>query len=176
MDNSLALFTNKEKIKTLIFDIVCVGVMFFVPAFSHMSKLPLYLLEPLRIMIILSLVHTRKENAYIMAVALPVFSYLVSGHPFFGKMIVICFEMLLNIGLFFMLSKFIKNSFISMGLSIIISKGFYYFCQYVFLRELVEIYNIGEHPLYIQGLLSIGLSVYVYFIFNIQKKISNGGK
>ena len=172
MENTLALLTNKEKFKTLVFDIICVGVMFFVPAVSHISKLPLYLFEPLRIMIILSVVHTRKENTYIMAVALPVFSYLVSGHPFFGKMIVICFEMLLNIGLFFIFSKFIKNNFLSMTLAILISKGFYYFCQYVFLRELSEIYNIGEHPLYIQGLLSIAMSVYVYYILKRKKQIS----
>lgn len=171
MENTLTLITNKERIKTLVFDILCIAVMFFVPAVSHLSKIPLYLLEPLRIMIILALLHTRKENAYIMAVALPVFSYLVSGHPFFGKMIVICLEMLLNIGLFYLIARIIKNNFISMTLAIIISKGFYYFCQYVFLREFLTKYNIGEHSFYIQGLVAIGLSLYAYLIIRRKNEV-----
>lgn len=160
MENVLALMSKKERINTIIFDFVCLAVMFFLPAMSHLSALPIYLIEPLRIMIILGLVHTRKENAIVMAALLPIFSYLVSGHPFFAKMLVISIEMVLNVGIYFFLVKLLNKPFFPMLLAIVFSKMFYFGCEYLFLGELIKMHSIGSHPLYIQGILTVLLSIY----------------
>ncbi len=76
-------------IKSLIFDIVALGFIFLMPAISHMLAFPLYFVEPMRIMVVLAMVHTHRNNAYLLALALPLFSFVMSGHPILVKAVII---------------------------------------------------------------------------------------
>jgi len=164
MSTTLTLISKKETLKSLIFDILFIAAMYLVPAISHMWDIPLYLFEPLRIMIILAVVHTKRENAYFIALTLPLFSTLFSGHPFFAKMLVISGELYMNVLLYFLISGKMRNVFLSMLSAIVMSKVFYFLCEYIFLGEMIKLYGIGEHPLYLQAFVAVILSGYTYFI------------
>ena len=51
------------------------------PTLSHLVSFPIYYSEPVRIFLIFTMVHTQKKNAYVLALTLPLFSFLVSSHP-----------------------------------------------------------------------------------------------
>jgi len=172
MEKASSLLLTKDKIISVAFDILCISVMYFVPAVSHLLNLPIYLIEPLRIMIILALVHTKRQNAYFIALTLPLFSTLISGHPFFAKMLIMSLELFLNVVLFFTLSSRIKNSFLAMVSAIVISKAVYYLLAYAFIQKLAEVYGIGEHPLWIQAIVTLCLGGYTYIILR-NKELKN---
>jgi len=102
---------SKDIIKGSIFDLFAIGFVYMVPVISHLFAMPIYYIEPMRLMLILAIAHTSKKNAYILAVTLPIFSFAVSAHPVFLKTLLISGELLLNVWLFFFLTEKIKNKF-----------------------------------------------------------------
>ena len=124
--------------KIILVDIAIFTLLFFVPAISHITLLPLYLFEPMRVMVLISLLLlTNRSNAYFLALTLPIFSFLVSGHPIFPKNILITTELMTNVFFFVLLSKKLPcwkreyKMFISMFLSIFLSKVAYYALKYM---------------------------------------------
>ncbi|MDY0202455.1 MAG: hypothetical protein RBR40_15895, partial [Tenuifilaceae bacterium] len=68
--------TTRKTIAYVLFDIFALAFIYLIPTISHMLSFPLYLIEPMRIALVLALVHTTKRNAYIIALTLPLFSFL----------------------------------------------------------------------------------------------------
>jgi hypothetical protein len=85
------------------------------------------------------LLATNKTNAYFLALTLPIFSFFMSGHPVFPKNILIAAELMTNVFLFVLLSEKLQywkngyNIFVSMFLSIFLSKIVYYGLKYLFI-------------------------------------------
>ena len=111
MKNIIALSTTRTNLRSIIFDLFALTFIYLVPTFSHLLSFPLYYIEPMRLMLIIALVHTTKRNAYLIAFSLPLFSYIISGHPLALKTGLISLELLLNVWLFFKFSEIIKNKF-----------------------------------------------------------------
>lgn len=120
------VLSNRTTIKNVIIDFLALAFIYFVPAIAHLSGLPVYFIEPMRLMLILAIAHSSKANACFIALSLPFFSFMVSGHPEALKMLVITAELALNVWLFFYLSRETKNIFISTLSSIVLSKIFCY--------------------------------------------------
>lgn len=149
---------------TAITDIAALILVGLVPAASHFFKFPVYYIEPMRIMIVLALLYSARWNAYILAIVLPLFSFLVSGHPEPLKMMVIMAELLLNVWLFLMLYQKTGKPFLSTLGSIIISKVFCYGMYLVvfsmaFVKAEAEITFLSA-----QLILTLLLSTVVWFI------------
>jgi hypothetical protein len=168
MENTAVLSLQKERQRIVILDLIALAIVYLVPSVSHLFSVPLYLAEPLRVFVILSLIHTRKENAFILALTLPLFSFLISGHPIMLKMLIIIFELGLNAFLFIVLTKRLNNVFLSMLLSIALSKMFFYGVQYLFITATWIDPAMVEHPIVPQIVLTIALSLYAILI--LQKK------
>jgi hypothetical protein len=111
---------------TAITDIAALVFTGMVPAISHVFKIPVYYIEPMRVMLVLALLYSSRRNAFALAVVLPLFSYLVSGHPVPIKMMIIMAELVLNAWLFLYFYRKTGRSFLSAFSSIIISKVFCY--------------------------------------------------
>ena len=81
MENLSVYPLSISRVKNIIFDLIALAAIYLVPAVSHLLSFPVYYLEPMRIMLILAIVHTSRRNAYLIAITLPIFSMLVSVHP-----------------------------------------------------------------------------------------------
>lgn len=134
MEGILQKITTKEFVKPAIFDVMALVAIYLVPVFSHLFAIPLYYAEPMRLMLVLSIMFTSKRNAFVIAATLPIFSMLVSGHPVFYKALIMSGELLLNVFLFYVIADKIKNKFASMALSIALAKGAYYGLKILFLQ------------------------------------------
>jgi hypothetical protein len=130
INRSFSAFAN---FKTLIIDFIGILCVVLVPAISHLTAIPFYYLEPMRLMMVVALLYTSRRNAYAIAIVLPVLSFLISGHPFLLKMLIIVAELVMNVRLFILLFKTTKKPFISMVASIGISKFFCYLLYWIFL-------------------------------------------
>ena len=169
MSLPMALPNSREKIKIALLDTLAIALVYFIPSLSHLFSFPLYILEPMRIMLILALVHTRKENAYIIALTLPIFSFVVSGHPNELKLLLIMGELTLNVWLFFFLVKNLKNRFLIALFSIIVSKSVYYLAKYALISLALFEGELYSTPLWLQGVMTVVFSVYIFLFFKKDK-------
>ena len=157
-------------IKSSVFDLLAIGFIYIVPVISHLFALPIYYLEPMRLMLILGIAHTSKKNAYILALTLPLFSFIISAHPVFLKTMLISAELLLNVWLYFFLVEKIKNQFGSIFLSIAISKVIYYIVKFGLLSVLLLEGSLVSTPIYVQV---ITMSLFSVYIFLLKKRLDN---
>ena len=158
-----------SRVRTIIIDLMALLSIYLVPAISHFLSFPVYYLEPMRIMLILAIAHTSRKNAYLIALTLPLFSFLISAHPSLIKTSLITSELLLNVWLFFFLSEKLSNKMFSMLVAIIISKLVYYFVKFLFIQSALISGSLISTPIYIQLMMMVLLSTYI-FLINKKKK------
>ena len=151
-------------IKSLLIDLGGILLIYFLPEISSLLDVQFYLFEPIRVIIIITIVHTSKENTYIIAVLLPAVSYLFSNHPSIIKTFILTGDLLLNIFLYFSLIKFKINKFLLMSMCIVGSKLAYYLAKYLLTQFSVLKGDLITTPLSIQIMIVIILSGYVYLL------------
>lgn len=167
MAASLSALSSRQTVtKSVFFDVIGLVVIYFIPALSHMFSIPFYLLEPMRLMLILAIAHTSKRNAIIIALTLPLFSYLISGYPIPPKALIMAIELMLNVVLFYFFARRIKNYFGAMILSILASKVVYYFMKFEILKYGILGGDLFSTPIYVQLILTIVYSSYLFVVFS----------
>jgi hypothetical protein len=167
MTNNLNALTLRVPVsRSVVLDIIGLAFIYFIPTFSHFLNVPLYLVEPMRIMLILAIAHTTKRNAFILALTLPLFSFLVSAHPVFYKTLLMTAELVLNVWLFYALAKVFKNYFAAMLTSIVISKLFYYILKFGLISVMLLDGNLFSTPIYLQVITTILFSGYVFLMLS----------
>lgn len=165
METRAVTLISKQNIKSIILDIAAIAFIYFVPAISHLLSLPVYYIEPMRLMLILALVHTTKQNAYIIALTLPLFSFLISAHPVFPKMLLIAFELSLNVFIFYALVNKFKNTFVPILISIIASKMVYYLIKFGLIQLAVIKSGLISTPMAMQIATTLIFSTYLFLLF-----------
>ncbi|HAQ65640.1 MAG TPA: hypothetical protein DCR43_07300 [Bacteroidales bacterium] len=162
-------FPYRSAVTSVFLDIAAIAFVFFVPAMSHLTGIPIYLVEPMRIMVVLALLHSHRYNAWALAIILPAFSFFVSGHPYPIKMVIITAELLLNVFLFHLLIKKI-TPFAAMLTAIVASKVFYYLLKYVVVVAGMLQMDLFATPILIQMITALVFSGYAYLILHPAKK------
>lgn len=125
---------EKKNLSNLIYDFFAISIIMLLPTFSHMTSLPFYYIEPMRILLLASLIFTSSKNVYLLTFILPIFSFLVSSHPSFYKAWLISTELSINVFLFIYLAKFFGNYISPMIFAVIASKLFYYSAKYFMIQ------------------------------------------
>jgi hypothetical protein len=164
MENISVHSLSISKVKSIVFDLLALLFIYLVPAISHLLSFPVYYLEPMRIMLILALVHTTRKNAYLIALTLPLFSLLISAHPSLIKTFLVTGELLLNVWLFFLLCEKLSNKTLSLFLSIVVSKIFYYVIKFFLVTSALISGDLISTPIYIQIIMLFVLSGYIYLM------------
>ena len=155
--------------RNIIADACAFIFILFVPALSHLTSLPLYLLDPMRLAVLGVLLITRDwKNTLALAVLLPLFSTLVSGHPLFPKCVLISVELATNVllfeGLLRLLGRKISGKGVVSGmsafLSIILSKTFYYLLKWGVIALGWMQMEVVSTALWTQLLVALALSLF----------------
>lgn len=122
--------------KIFITDILVLTLVYFIPALSHVTPMPIYLLDPMRLLLLTGFLLSRSNtNAVILALTIPLISTIVTGHPPFFKAILISIELLSNIILFvYLINKINWKAPILLFISIVASKIIYYSLKFLFIR------------------------------------------
>ncbi|MDH7605159.1 MAG: hypothetical protein QHH13_09680 [Melioribacter sp.] len=170
--NTSTILLSESKIRNIAFDLIALSVITLTPALSHLLSIPLYLLEPMRIMLLISLLYTTKKNAYILSFVLPFFSFFISSHPALPKAVLISTELMLNVYLFFLLSQKLNNNFIAMFLSIVMSKFYYYAIKFLLITLGLMTGEIVSTPIYLQLIVALAISLYTFIVFRKESKLN----
>ncbi|MFH0736633.1 MAG: hypothetical protein V1773_00790 [bacterium] len=165
MENILGSIKTKTLLKSTVFDFFAIMFIYFAPTLSHLTNFPLYYFDPMRFVLILALVHTKKENAFIIAFTLPLFSFFVSSHPVFAKAGLIMMELSLNLVIFYYLTKKFNNVILPIFISIIASKIVYYLLKYFLINTYVLDGQLFSTPVFLQFAAVLLFSSYVYFLY-----------
>jgi len=171
MATNIGLSISKLNTRSIVLDILALAFIYFVPTISHLLNVPLYLVEPMRIMLILAIAHTKKKNAYLIALTLPLFSFLISAHPNIFKAVIMTMELVLNVWLFYELAKR-TNQFVAILSSIILSKIVYYLLKFGLISFAILQTGLISTPIYLQMITSIVFSGYLFFILR-RKQINS---
>lgn len=149
--------------RNITIDVLIFVCILFIPALSHVAPFPLYILDPMRILMFTGYLLTRQNvNAFMLAIAIPLFSSLVTGHPPMFKAILISIELMVNLLLFIQLLNRTKlHVALSMFLSILVSKLVYYFMKFVFINSGFIEGDLITTNLWIQ----LGTGVFVTLVF-----------
>ena len=167
-----SISVTRTDYKTIMLDIAAILVITFLPAISHLVSIPLYLFEPMRVILVLSVMFTAKRNSYMIALALPLFSYLISAHPVFVKLFLISSELFLNIYLFSILEKKTRNIFGSLLGAILICKVYYYLLKAGLISVGLMQGELVSTPLYLQLIIAVVLSSAAHIYLNKYKGIA----
>ena len=122
--------------RIILSDIFILIMVYFIPAMSHFTPIPLYLLDPMRFFLLIGFLLSKNNiNGYILAFTIPLFSMFTSGHPPFYKSLLICIELVTNLALFNLLLQRFKTYIpIALFSSIVASKVIYYALKYLFIQ------------------------------------------
>ncbi len=169
MKSSASLTLPRTSLSGILIDLGALAFIYFAPTLAHLVNIPLYAIEPMRLMVILAIVHSGRTNAIILALTLPLFSFVVSGHPAFLKTLIISVELLVNVLLFFYLSGKVRQMFTAMFLAILGSKILCYLMYLIFFPLAFVIAEADPFFLGIQLLSATAFSGYVFFLYKKQE-------
>ena len=153
-----------KKLRVITYDLIALSVIYLIPTFSHVFNIPIYYMDPMRLMVFLVVVHTDRKNAYLIAATLPLVSFIASSHPVFIKSLTMSVELLLNVWLFYEFSSLFKNNFIPAALSIIVSKIVYYVVKYFLVSISLITTDIISTPFYFQIAVLLIISSYAFVL------------
>jgi hypothetical protein len=130
----ITLIRTRQYFSIILFNLLATLIIVFTPTISHLTGFPFYKFEPMRLIIIGYILWNKNYNAYFLAITLPLFSFLLAGHPVIHKMPLVAIDLFLNVAFinFFLSRKF--NIYFTIGLSVILSKIVYYLLKYFFIN------------------------------------------
>lgn len=142
--------------RVIILDVLLLSIIYLVPTMSHLIGFPLYLLDPMRLAVLGSLlIINDKKNSIVLAITLPLFSYCIASHPILYKNIIIAIELTANVILIDWFSNKWNNTFLYVLFSIIISKLLYYSMKAAIISVGILKASVIDTSVWIQIIVSI---------------------
>ncbi len=156
-------------LRSALIDVFALAFVFLMPTFSHVLSFPLYYIEPMRIMVVLAMMHSHRNNAFILALILPLFSFAIAAHPVLIKSMLIAVELMAMVGAFYLLKKQ-THTFIAILSAIVLSKLVYYGLKYFAVLWLIPEQSMVGVPFVFQLLATLVISGYVWMIVRRNSK------
>jgi len=132
--NRIATFPIPNRyLKVAFVDLGVLAALYLLPAITHLLPVPVYLIDPMRLLLFLTLTTTTRSNAIILAGSMPLLATLFSGHPIFPKNIIIAAELIINVAVFYLLINRTRSILFAGVSAILVSKVSYYLIKFGFL-------------------------------------------
>lgn len=155
MTAALATFSKHKS--TLLIDVALLAALYFLPSLSHVTALPLYMLEPMRVALIVALLFTNRANAYFIAFTIPLASAMITGHPEPFKALLMGIEFSILVACYGYLVQMIRiPAFAALTAAILLSKVVYYTMKFGALSAGLLTGNLVSTPFVTQLILALG--------------------
>lgn len=116
--------------RTVLLDFALLAGIYLLPSLSHLLALPIYLLEPMRLAVLIALLFSHRANAWLVAMTLPLASFWMSGHPEPIKAVLMGLEFSVLIAAYAALRHSVRlPTMFAMGAAIVTGKIVYYGCK-----------------------------------------------
>ena len=142
---------------TFMIDVALLAALYFLPSLSHVTALPLYMLEPMRVALIIALLFTNRTNAYFIAFTSPLASAMITGHPTPFKALLMGIEFSVLVACYGYLVQMVRiPAFAALTAAILTGKLVYYTMKYAALGAGLLGGSLITTPLQTQVILAIG--------------------
>ena len=164
-----ALATLRTHRNVILIDILLLAALYLLPSFSHLTALPLYKLEPMRIALVVALLFTHRTNAYLIALTIPLASAWITGHPPPLKAVLMGIEFSILVATYaHLVRKDRMPVFVALAAGILLGKAVYYSMKYVALSAGWLGGSLITTP--VQTQLILGLGTAVVFALVVHKR------
>jgi hypothetical protein len=110
-------------------------------------------------------------NPYILALTIPFFSTITSGHPIFFKSVLIAAELLMNVAVLdYLIRRSGNHPFFALLSSIIVSKIFYYISKYIFIQFGIITGGLVSTNIIIQLIVILAIST-LFSLYLLHNKV-----
>lgn len=169
-----ALATFSKHRNTFLIDVALLAALYFLPSLSHVTALPLYMLEPMRIALIIALLFTNRANAYFIAFTIPLASALITGHPMPFKALLMGIEFSALVACYGYLAQSVRiPAFAALTAAILLSKMLYYSMKFAALNAGLLTGGLVSTPLQTQIVLALGTAA-VFAIVEFTRRQRSG--
>ena len=168
-----ALLSIDKYKKVLLVDVVLLATLYLLPGISHLTALPLYRFEPMRIAILIALLFTNRANAYLIAFTIPLASALMTGHPVPFKALLMGIEFAMLVAAYAYLVRPQRLPVIAaLVTAMLFSKVVYYALKYIALSAGWLTGSLVSTPVQTQLILALGTAL----IFGLIEQYRPGNK
>lgn len=130
MTTAMAVLHKHKNV--LLIDVVILAALYLLPSFSHLTALPLYKLEPMRLALIVALLFTNRANTYLLAFTIPLASAWVTGHPVPFKALLMGIELSILVATYAYLVRWQRiPAFAALTAGILLGKLVYYNMKFI---------------------------------------------
>ena len=152
-----ALASLHKHRNVLLIDVVLLAALYLLPSFSHLTALPLYKLEPMRIALIIALLFTNRANTYLIAFTIPLASAMITGHPVPFKAVLMAIELSILVATYGYLVRMERiPAFAALSAGILLGKLVYYAMKFAALSTGLLAGSLISTPLQTQLVLAVG--------------------
>ena len=152
-----ALATLQRHRKVILIDAFLLAALYLLPSFSHLTALPLYRFEPMRIALLVALLFTNRTNTYLIAFTIPLASAMITGHPVPFKAVLMGIELSILVATYSYLVQMERiPAFAALTAGILFSKVIYYTIKFAALSAGLLAGGLVSTPLQTQLVLALG--------------------
>lgn len=152
-----ALATFSKHRNTFLIDVVLLAALYLLPSVSHVTALPLYMFEPMRVALIIAMLFTNRANAYIIAFTIPLASAMITGHPEPFKALLMGIEFSIIVACYGYLVQMVRlPAFGALTAAIITGKVVYYTMKFAALGTGLLTGSLISTPPQTQLILALG--------------------
>lgn len=90
---SISLSRQDSLARAIITDLLILGLFLLVLTYAHILPIPLYQLDPMKALLLVTIIYSSRGNAMLMAIFLPLLSFVSTGHPVAPKFLLISLEL-----------------------------------------------------------------------------------
>ncbi len=172
MTTALASLHQHKNI--LLIDVALLVALYMVPGFAHLTALPLYMLEPMRIALCVSLLFTNRANTYFIALTIPLASTMITGHPPPLKAVLMGIEFSILVASYsYLVQRPRISAFAALSAGILLSKLAYYAMKFVALSTGLLAGSLISTLLQTQLVVAIGTAAVFGLIEHYRTKYNN---
>lgn len=158
---------------TLLTDVIVVVALYTSISYAHVFPFPLYMLDPMKLLVLVVVIFTGRRNTFFLAATLPLFSFLMTGHPIFPKFLVMSIELIVFSAILFSEKLGIYGENARFFFAILLSKMIYYATKAILIGAGLLSSSLFTTPIKIQ-LFAILILFMGFWLMKLQKmKMSN---
>ena len=155
-----ALLAIRKHSNLLLIDVVLLAGLYLLPSLSHVTALPLYRFEPMRVALLIGLLFTKRANTYFLAFTIPLASAMITGHPVPIKAVLIGIELSILVATYSYLVQLDRiPAFAALTAAILLGKVVYYAMKFAALSAGLLTGNLVSTPLRAQLVLALGTAI-----------------
>ena len=155
-----ALLALRKHSNLLLIDVALLAGLYLLPSFSHVTALPLYRFEPMRVALIIALLFTNRANTYFLAFTIPLASAMITGHPVPFKAVLIGIELSILVATYSYLVQLDRiPAFAALTAAILLGKVVYYAMKFAALSAGLLTGNLVSTPMQAQLVLALGTAI-----------------